>query len=113
MGRAFEIRQIDLDVDGRLRPAELVFELPHAGFELLDALEQKGAPRVPFGLDAKRRERSRRFFVVLSATQTSRIEAAIAALPPEGKRTVLKFFVGMVEPGDRPTLDRLKLTEDI
>ena len=36
-----------------------------------------------------------------------------AALPPEGKRTVLRFFVGMVEPGDRPLLDRLKLTEDI
>jgi len=50
---------------------------------------------------------------VLSSTQTSRIDAAIAALPPDGKRTVLKFFVGMVEPGDRPTLDRLKLTEDI
>ena len=58
-------------------------------------------------------EKGRRFFEVLSATQTSRIEAAIAALPEEGKRTVLKFFVGMVDPGDRPTLDRLKLTEDI
>lgn len=41
------------------------------------------------------------FFETLSATQTSRIEAAIAALPPEGKRTVLKFFVGMVEPSDQ------------
>ena len=58
-------------------------------------------------------EKGRRFFDVLSATQTSRIDAAIAALPPDGKRTVLKFFVGMVEPRDRPTLDRLKLTEDI
>ena len=58
-------------------------------------------------------EKGRRFFEVLSATQTSRIDAAIAALPAEGKRTVLKFFVGMVEPGDRATLDRLKLTEDI
>src|SRR3954469_4290767 len=58
-------------------------------------------------------EKGRRFFEVLSATQTSRIEAAIAALPPEGKRTVLSFFVGMVEPGDRSLLDRLKLTEDI
>jgi DNA-binding MarR family transcriptional regulator len=70
--------------------------------------------------DADRRQRllyatdkGRRFFEVLSATQTSRIEAAIAALPPDGKRTVLQFFVGMVTPGDRPTLDRLKLTEDI
>ncbi|HEY4167108.1 MAG TPA: MarR family transcriptional regulator [Reyranella sp.] len=58
-------------------------------------------------------EKGRRFFEVLSATQTSRIDAAIAALPPEGKRTVLKFFVGMVEPGDRSLLDRLKLTEDL
>src|SRR5436190_17402233 len=38
-------------------------------------------------------DRGRRFFEVLSATQTSRIDAAIAALPPDGKRTVLKFFV--------------------
>jgi DNA-binding MarR family transcriptional regulator len=58
-------------------------------------------------------EKGRKLFEVLSATQTSRIDAAIAALPPDGKRTVLKFFVGMVEPMDRPTLDRLKLTEDL
>ena len=58
-------------------------------------------------------DKGRRFFETLSATQTSRIEAAIAALPDEGKRTVLRFFVGMVEPGDRPLLDRLKLTDDI
>jgi DNA-binding MarR family transcriptional regulator len=58
-------------------------------------------------------EKGRRFFEVLSATQTSRIEAAIAALPPEGKRTVLRFFVGMVEPADRSLLDRLKLTDDL
>ena len=70
--------------------------------------------------DADRRQRllyatdkGRRFFEVLSGTQTSRIEAAIAALPDDGKRTVLKFFVGMVEPGDRQLLDRLKLTDDI
>ena len=58
-------------------------------------------------------EKGRHFFEVLSATQTSRIDAAIAALPPDGKRTILRFFVSMVEPGDRPVLDRLKLTEDI
>ena len=58
-------------------------------------------------------DKGRRFFEVLSATQTSRIDAAIASLPPDGKRTLLKFFVGMVEPGDRSLLDRLKLTEDI
>jgi len=58
-------------------------------------------------------EKGRRFFEVLSSTQTSRIEAAIAALPPEGKQTVLRFFVGMVEPEDRGLLDRLKLTEEL
>jgi DNA-binding MarR family transcriptional regulator len=58
-------------------------------------------------------DKGRGLFEVLSATQTSRIDAAIAALPPDGKRTVLKFFVGMVEPNDRPTLVRLKLTDDI
>ena len=57
--------------------------------------------------------KGRQFFETLSATQTSRIDAAIAALPPDGKRTVLKFFVGMVEPADRALLDRLKLTEEI
>jgi len=58
-------------------------------------------------------DKGKQFFEVLSSTQTSRIDAAIAALPPEGKRTVLKFFVGMVEPGDRGVLDRLKLTDDL
>jgi DNA-binding MarR family transcriptional regulator len=58
-------------------------------------------------------QKGRELFEVLSATQTSRIEAAIAALPPEGKRTVLRFFVGMVEPEDRGLLDRLKLTDDL
>ena len=70
--------------------------------------------------DTDRRQRllyatakGRELFDVLSATQTSRIESAIAALPPEGKRTVLQFFVGMVEPDDRSLLDRLKLTDDL
>ncbi len=58
-------------------------------------------------------QKGRDLFDVLSATQTSRIEAAIAALPPEGKRTVLKFFVGMVEPEDRGLLDRLRLTDGL
>lgn len=70
--------------------------------------------------DADRRQRllfatakGREFFETLSAFQTSRIDAALASLPPEGRRTVLRFFVGMVEPSDRPLLDRLKLTEDL
>jgi DNA-binding MarR family transcriptional regulator len=58
-------------------------------------------------------EKGRAFFDILSATQTSRIAAAIDALPPDGKQTVMQFFVGMVEPGDRGLLDRLKLTEDL
>jgi DNA-binding MarR family transcriptional regulator len=58
-------------------------------------------------------DKGRQLFETLSATQTSRIDAAIAALPPGGKRTLLKFFVGMVEPGDRSVLDRLKLTDDL
>jgi DNA-binding MarR family transcriptional regulator len=57
--------------------------------------------------------KGREFFETLSATQTSRIDAAIAALPPGGRNMVLRFFVGMVEPADRALLDRLKLTEDL
>jgi len=57
--------------------------------------------------------KGREFFETLSATQTSRIEAAIAALPPGGRNMVLRFFVGMVESADRPLLDRLKLTDDL
>lgn len=57
--------------------------------------------------------KGRDFFETLSTTQTSRIDAAFAALPPDGRKTVLKFFVGMVEPSDRALLDRLKLTDDL
>jgi DNA-binding MarR family transcriptional regulator len=70
--------------------------------------------------DADRRQRllyatakGRDLFETLSATQTSRIASAIAALPADGKRTVLKFFVGMVESEDRGLLDRLKLTDEL
>lgn len=58
-------------------------------------------------------EKGRQLFATLSATQTSRIEAAIAALPDHARETILGFFVGMVEPRDRPLLDRLKLTEKL
>ena len=51
------------------------------------------------------------FFATLSETQASRIDAAIASLPPDAGRIVRGFLVGMVEPGDRPVLDRLNLTE--
>ncbi|WP_417308218.1 MarR family winged helix-turn-helix transcriptional regulator [Devosia sp.] len=57
--------------------------------------------------------KGRELFQVLSATQTSRIDAAFAALPANARQTVLQFFVGMIEPEDRPLLDRLKLTERV
>jgi len=58
-------------------------------------------------------EKGRQFFETLSETQASRIEAAIAALPPDARRIVLGFMVGMVEPADRPLLDQLNLTENL
>jgi len=58
-------------------------------------------------------EKGRKLFEVLSATQTSRIAAAFAQLPPEAREHVLGFFVGMVEAEDRGLLDRLKLTENL
>src|SRR5690606_24199266 len=57
--------------------------------------------------------RGQSFFETLSATQASRIAAAIAALPPAGRRTVIRFLAGMVEPADRPVLDRLRLTDNL
>lgn len=57
--------------------------------------------------------KGRELFAVLSATQTSRIEAAIAALPAGAREIILGFFVGMVEPRDRPLLDRLRLTDKL
>ena len=48
--------------------------------------------------------------LVLSATQASRIDTAIEAMPPEAARIIRQFLVGMVDPADRPVLDRLNLT---
>lgn len=58
-------------------------------------------------------EKGRRLFMTLSETQASRIDAAMRTLPPDGRETVRRFFVGMVEPGDRPVLDRLNLTDGL
>lgn len=58
-------------------------------------------------------DKGRAFFATLSATQASRIEAAIAALPPEGARMVRKFLVGMVDPADHSVLDRLNLMTNL
>ncbi len=70
--------------------------------------------------DADRRQRllyatdkGRQLFDVLSATQTSSINAALADLPPEARRHVLGFFVGMVEAEDHDLLARLRLTENL
>ena len=58
-------------------------------------------------------EKGKRFFMTLSETQTNRIDAAIAALPASSRDVVRRFFVAMVEPTDRPTLDRLRLTDGL
>ena len=55
-------------------------------------------------------DKGRQLFATLSATQASRITDAIAALPPESRKIVTRFFVGMVDPADRVVLDRLNLT---
>lgn len=57
--------------------------------------------------------KGREFFETLSATQASRIKAALDALPASARKSVLGFMVGMVEPSDRALLDRLKLTENL
>lgn len=58
-------------------------------------------------------EKGRQLFDILSATQTSRINAAFARLPDEARHHVLQFFVGMVEAEDQNLLTRLKLTENV
>ncbi len=55
-------------------------------------------------------DKGRQFFATLSASQASRITSAIAALPPDSRRIVTHFLVGMVDPADRAVLDRLNLT---
>jgi DNA-binding MarR family transcriptional regulator len=58
-------------------------------------------------------DKGRDLFATLSATQASRIDEAIAALPPDGARMVREFLVRMVEPSDRSVLDRLNLTVNL
>lgn len=55
-------------------------------------------------------EKGRQFFRTLSATQASRIDDAIASLPSDSRKIVTRFLVGMVDPADRATLERLNLT---
>ncbi len=58
-------------------------------------------------------EKGRQFFAALSATQASRIDSSIDALPPEAANIVRRFLVGMVDPADHKVLDRLNLTSNI
>ncbi len=55
-------------------------------------------------------DKGRQFFATLSATQSSRINAAIASLPPDSRKVVTRFLIEMVDPADRSVLDRLNLT---
>lgn len=58
-------------------------------------------------------EKGRAFFAELSANQATRIDASIAALPPDAAMHVRRFLVNMVDPRDRQTLDRLRLTDKV
>ncbi|KKC37466.1 MarR family transcriptional regulator [Devosia epidermidihirudinis] len=58
-------------------------------------------------------DKGRGFFSTLSATQSSRINAAIASLPPDSRQIVTRFLASMVDPSDHTVLDRLNLTNGI
>ncbi|KKB08194.1 hypothetical protein VE26_10455 [Devosia chinhatensis] len=58
-------------------------------------------------------DKGRHFFAELSANQATRIDASMAALSAEGAAEVRRFLVGMVTPQDRPTLERLRLTDKL
>lgn len=55
--------------------------------------------------------KGREFFEQLSATQASRITAAIAGLPEGSRDIVRRFLAEMVEKKDHATLARLNLTD--
>ncbi|WP_248305006.1 MarR family transcriptional regulator [Devosia sp. FKR38] len=55
-------------------------------------------------------DKGRQFFSTLSTTQASRINSAIDSLPPESRKIIARFLIGMVDPADKTTLDRLNLT---
>src|SRR5690606_17048367 len=57
--------------------------------------------------------KGRQFFAELSANQATRIDASVAALSPAAATEIRRFLVGMVNPEDRVTLDRLSLTEKL
>ena len=55
-------------------------------------------------------QKGRDFFATLSESQASRINAALAGLPPETANSIRRFFIAMVKKEDHPILDRLQLT---
>lgn len=57
--------------------------------------------------------KGRELFAALSVSQTRRINASIASLPPDSRQIVTRFLATMVEPSDRPLLDRLNLTHGL
>lgn len=58
-------------------------------------------------------EKGKHFFTELSANQATRIDASVAALPPEAANHVRRFLIGMVNPEDSATLDRLRLMDKL
>ncbi|ODT76495.1 MAG: MarR family transcriptional regulator [Pelagibacterium sp. SCN 64-44] len=58
-------------------------------------------------------DKGRELFAALSVSQTRRINASIASLPPDSRKIVVRFLATMVEPADRPLLDRLNLTSGL
>lgn len=54
-------------------------------------------------------EKGQEFFSHLSQSQTKRINKAITSLPADTRETVVNFLIEMVEPEDRPMLERLNL----
>lgn len=57
--------------------------------------------------------KGREFFRTLSLSQASRIDAALAALPPGNREIVKAFFAEMVQARDRQTLERLGLAQRV
>ncbi|VAW14672.1 HTH-type transcriptional regulator PetP [hydrothermal vent metagenome] len=55
-------------------------------------------------------QKGRDFFATLSESQASRINTALAGLPPETANSIRRFFIAMIKDEDRPVLDRLQLT---
>ena len=53
------------------------------------------------------------FFAILSQSQATRINSALADMPEESARCVRQFLLAMVEDADHPLLHQLKLTSNL